>query len=113
MAAIEDTFTIAPPLPPCLVDMRRAASRQQIIRPVTFVANRLASTLASNASTRERTLMPALFSRWVTGPSALVVSSNSRTMSASLAMSALMAIALAPFASRSATTFFASASRVR
>ena len=57
--------------------------------------------------------MPALFSRWVIGPSAFVVSSNILTISASLAMSALMAIALAPLVSTAATTFLASASRVR
>ena len=57
--------------------------------------------------------MPALLSRCVIGPSALVVSSNIFTMSLSLAMSALIAIALAPLDSTAATTFFASASRVR
>ncbi len=37
--APEDTFTIAPPVPPCFVDMRRTASRAHRKAPTTLVAN--------------------------------------------------------------------------
>ena len=114
VAAIDETFTITPPLPPFFVDMRRAASRQHSIRPMTFTANRSEITVASNSSTRPRLpLLPALLTRWVIGPSAFSVSSNRRTMSASRAMSPGRAMALPPLASMSATTCFACASRVR
>jgi hypothetical protein len=88
VAAIDETLTMTPPLPPRLVDMRRAASRQHNIRPTVFTAKSRASTPASKSSTRELALIPALFTRWVIGPSAFSVASNSRPISASRATSA-------------------------
>ena len=39
VAAIDETLTMAPPLPPCTVDMRLAASRQHSMSPITLTAN--------------------------------------------------------------------------
>ena len=77
------------------------------------MANSLVSIAASYSSTRELPPMPALLTRWVIGPSARSVSSNSRTISASRAMSAGRATACPPSAAMSATTFCACASRER
>ena len=77
------------------------------------MAKNFSSRAASYSSTLVRWLKPALFTRWVTAPSAFSVSWNIRTMSASRAMSAGSAMALPPFATMSATTFFACASRER
>ena len=113
VAAIDETLTMTPPLPPRLVDMRRAASRQHSIRPTVLTANSRASTAASKSSTRELPLMPALLTRWVIGPSAFAAASNSGPISASRATSAGRATAWPPSAVMSATTFCASASRER
>ena len=37
-APIDETLTMLPPLPPCLVDMRLTASRQAIRTPAVFTA---------------------------------------------------------------------------
>ena len=104
---------MAPPLPPCLVDMRLAASRQHSITPIALIAKSFSSSAASYSSTRVRRPVPALLTRWVIGPSARSVSSNSRTISASRAMSPGRATAVPPAAAMSATTALAAASRER
>ena len=38
LAAPEETLTIPPPFPPCLLEILRTASRAQSIEPSTFVA---------------------------------------------------------------------------
>src|SRR5271166_3359488 len=52
-AAREEMFTIAPPLPPRRVDMRRTASRAHKNAPVTFTAMTCRRVLALTDSTRE------------------------------------------------------------
>ena len=111
--AIDETLTTTPPLPPRLVDMRRAASRQHSIRPTVFTVNSLSRAAASKSATRAVRPMPALFTRWVTGPNAFSAASNSCTMSASRETSAGRATAWPPLAAMSATTFLACASRER
>ena len=66
MAAIDDTLTIAPPLPPWRVDMRFTASRAHRKLPVTLIASMRWMRSADIASTRElRSTMPALFTSTV------------------------------------------------
>jgi hypothetical protein len=51
-AAPDETFTIAPPEPPCLIDIRFTASRAQTIAPTTLMANILSIREASIESSR-------------------------------------------------------------
>ena len=61
VAAIEEIITIAPPCPPCLVDMRLIAAFVQSSAPTTFSSSVSRMALASTASTREfPPVVPAL-----------------------------------------------------
>ena len=105
---------MAPPRPPCRVDMRRTASRAQRNDPTTLVARIRVMRAASIASTRICvSRMPALFTSAVTGPSARSQASNSRTTSASTATSACTATARPPAATMAATTASAASWRDR
>ena len=51
VAAIEETLTMAPPAPPRAVDIRRTASRQHSIVPITLTASRRSSLDCSSSAT--------------------------------------------------------------
>ena len=97
IAAAEEMLTMAPPLPPCFVDMRFTASRAQSIEPTTLMRIIRSSRAALISSTRALTsTMPALLTSASSRPKRLSTASNMATMSASLPTSACTAKASPP-----------------
>ena len=99
------TLTIAPPLPPCAVLMRRTASRAQTKLPVTLMRNMRSSRCTLIWSTRARTsTTPALLTSAVRRPSLASTFSNMATTWASSPTSPCTVIALPPSARMRRTT---------
>ena len=107
-AAIDDSITTEPPCPPFLVDMRRTQARKQMSAPKVSTSSTSRMVSVSASSSREfLPMMPALCTKCVMGPSAFAASSKVRSISASSAMSPLIATALRPAALTASTTSFA------
>ncbi len=113
-AARDDTLTIAPPLPPYRVDIRRTACAAQRNGPVMLAAQMRASRASSNPSRRPCfSTVPALFTRAVSGPSSSSTVAKSRSTSAPRLTSARTATAVPPAARTVSATASAEASSLR
>jgi hypothetical protein len=112
-AAADERLTMAPPVPPCFVDIRRSASRAQRKLPRMLTSNMRRSRATLIVSTRAPTsITPALLTRPASGGSSASRRAYIASTWASSATSACTASARPP-ACRMAwhTTSAAAASR--